>query len=244
MEKFKIIIEYNGKNYCGWQKQTGQSSVQGELEKAAFNIFSKNVDIVGAGRTDAGVHAVAQVAHFCVETDIPVGKIALAFNAHLPLDIAVKKAETVSVDFHARYSAKGKKYVYSIYNAGTRPAIFKDFTTFIPTKLNIKLMQEAAAAFLGTHDFAAFMAAGSSVKSTIRTINYISVVSNGDYIFIAVKGNGFLYNQVRIMAGTLIEAGKGKILPEDVSDIIKSKKRELAGPTAPPEGLILHEVMY
>ncbi len=112
MEKFKITIEYNGKNYCGWQKQINRQSIQGELEKAAFKIFSTDVEIIGAGRTDAGVHAANQVAHFCVDTTIPAEKIPLAFNAHLPADIAVKKAQAVSADFHARYSAKGKKYIY------------------------------------------------------------------------------------------------------------------------------------
>ena len=244
MEKFKITIEYRGKNYCGWQKQNGQLSIQGELEKAAKHVFSQDIEIIGAGRTDAGVHAEGQVAHFCVDTKIPIEKIALALNAYLPADIAVKKAELVPADFHARYSAKGKKYVYIIYNSGIRPALFKDFAAFIPVKLNADLMKEAASAFLGTHDFIGFASAGFSTKTTVRTINSLNIYASGDYIMLAVEGNGFLYNQVRIIAGTLIEVGKGKIPPENMEGIIKSKKRELAGPTAPAEGLFLNEVIY
>lgn len=244
MKKFKITIEYCGKNYCGWQKQNHQPSIQGELEKAAYKVFSQEVDITGAGRTDAGVHAIGQVAHFCVDTNIQEEKIAAAINAYLPDDIVVRNAKIAPEDFHARYSAKGKIYVYGIYNARTRSALFRDVCAFIPVKLNADLMKEAANAFLGTHDFAGFASTGFSAKTTIRTINNIDVVQLGNFIAIEVKGNGFLYNQVRIMAGTLIEVGKGKISPENMEDIIKSKKRELAGPTAPAEGLFLHEVLY
>lgn len=244
MEKIKITIEYRGKNYCGWQKQNGQESIQGELERAAHQVFSQGVDITGAGRTDAGVHAAGQVAHFCIDTNISIEKIAKAFNAYLPEDIAVKKAEIVSLDFHARYSAKGKKYIYTIYNSDVRSALFKDFATFVPIKLDADFMKEAAQAFAGTHDFIGFASAGFSAKTTVRTINSINVVPNGNFIMIIVEGNGFLYNQVRIMAGTLIQVGKGKIPPESIEDIIKSKNRELSGPTAPAEGLLLYNVIY
>lgn len=244
MARIKLTIEYAGGAYCGWQRQNGQMSVQQKIEEAGKKIFGKDISITGAGRTDTGVSALGQVAHFDIETNIPPQNIANALNAHLPRDISIRKSEEVGEDFHARYDAKKKTYVYTIYNSRIRNAVFAPISTQIGVHLNEEEMNRAAAYLIGEHDFCSFMAAGSDVKTTVRTIYEAKVERKGEYVVFTVCGSGFLYNQVRIMAGTLIEIGKGKIRAEEMQSIILAKSRFAAAPTAKAEGLMLKEIEY
>ncbi|QEK11201.1 tRNA pseudouridine(38-40) synthase TruA [Crassaminicella thermophila] len=244
MKNVKLTIEYDGTNFYGWQRQKYGRTVQEEIEKALKKIIKKEVKINGSGRTDAGVHALGQVANFEEEFSIPVEKIPVALNSVLPDDIAIKKAVEVSKDFHARYSAVGKKYIYKIYNGPLRSPLLRNYTYFVKDYLNKEDMKKATKFFIGEHDFKGFMASGSQVKDTVRTIYDLSIEEQDCIIRIEVKGNGFLYNMVRIIAGTLVDIGKGKINIEDLSEIIQSCKRERAGHTAPPQGLYLAEVYY
>lgn len=245
-QNYKIIVEYDGSNYSGWQlqKNTNQT-IQQKLENALTKINKKKVEITGAGRTDAGVHAVGQTANFFLDVNIPVNKIPFALNGELADDIICKKAEKVSVDFHSRYNARGKKYRYRILNSNFNSVFVRNFVYNVHKKLDLKLMQKAAKIFEGCHDFAALCSAGSSVESTVRTIYSLDVYAadNGE-IWIDVIGDGFLYNMIRILAGTLIETGhKKRTLPE-LKKILQSCNRINAGFTAPAQGLTLMEVFY
>ncbi|MEG1472959.1 MAG: tRNA pseudouridine(38-40) synthase TruA [Christensenella sp.] len=239
-----LIIEYDGTNYCGWQVQKNGVSVQQKLEEAVSRAVGVRTAVTGAGRTDAGVHALGMVAHFDAETDIPADKFFYVLNTFLPEDIRIKKSYEVSADFHARFCAKGKHYRYVIRNTRERGAIDRAFCMFVPEILDIERMREAAKSIEGTHDFAAFCASGTDIKGTVRTVYSVEVSVQGDYIYIDVRGSGFLYNMVRIIAGTLIGVGKGKLAAEAVSAAIEAKDRKLAGTTAQAQGLFLMEVYY
>jgi len=245
-QNYKIIVEYDGSNYSGWQIQKNTSeTIQQKLEKALKVINKDKVMVTGAGRTDAGVHAVGQTANFFLDVDIPADKVPLALNSELPDDIICKKAEKVNADFHSRYNARGKKYRYRILNSNFNSVFVRNFVYNVHKKLDLKLMQRAARTFEGSHDFAALCAAGSSVESTVRNIYSLELyaVDNGE-IWIDVIGNGFLYNMIRILAGTLIETGlKKRALPE-LKNILQSCDRNNAGFTAPAQGLTLMEVFY
>ncbi|RCW53970.1 MULTISPECIES: tRNA pseudouridine(38-40) synthase TruA [Halanaerobium] len=245
-QNYKIIIEYDGSNYSGWQIQKNTSqTIQQKLENALTKINKKRVRITGAGRTDAGVHAAGQTANFFLDVDIPPHKIPIALNSELPADIICKKAEKVEEDFHARYDARGKKYRYRILNSNFNSVFVRNFVYNVYKKLDIKIMQKAANVFVGSHDFAAFCAAGSSVESTVREIYSLDLYAadNGE-IWIDVMGNGFLYNMIRILAGTLIETGLGKRSLSEMKYILQSCDRNNAGFTAPAQGLTLLEVFY
>lgn len=244
MKNVKLTIEYDGTNFSGWQKQHNGRTVQEEIEKALAKIVKKEVKIYGSGRTDAGVHALNQVAHFHEQFTIPIEKLPIALNGLLPLDIGIKEAVEVDKDFHARYCAKGKKYVYKIYNAPLRSPLLRHYAYFVPYALNIREMKKAAQYFIGEHDFKGFMASGSSVQDTVRDIHALDILCKDHLIVIEVKGNGFLYNMVRIMAGTLVDVGKGKFAADGVPEMIASGERKKAGHTAPPQGLYLAEVYY
>ncbi len=243
MRNIKITIQYNGKNYCGWQKQNNSPGIQGTIEKAIFDITGEEVKITGSGRTDAGVHALGQVANFKTNSQIPASRIPNALNAKLPKDISIVDAEEVDEDFHSRYSAKKKRYRYQIYNRPYRSPIYADTSYPVKYDLDIDKMKKAAKLFIGTHDFKGFMSSGSSVVDTIRTIYDIEVSKSEDLIIIEIEGNGFLYNMVRIIAGTLVDIGRGRI-DTDLSTIIESKSRSMAGHTAPAHGLFLKKVDY
>ena len=243
MRNIKITIQYNGKNYCGWQKQNNSPGIQGTIEKAIFDITGEEVKITGSGRTDAGVHALGQVANFKTNSQIPASRIPNALNAKLPKDISIVDAEEVDEDFHSRYSAKKKRYRYQIYNSPYRSPIYADTSYPVKYDLDIDKMKKEAKLFIGTHDFKGFMSSGSSVVDTIRTIYDIGVSKSEDLIIIEIEGNGFLYNMVRIIAGTLVDIGRGKI-DTDLSTIIESKSRSMAGHTAPAHGLFLKKVDY
>lgn len=244
MRNIKLILEYDGTRYCGWQKQKNGLSIQEVLQRSVENIVGHEIKIIGSSRTDAGVHAKGMVANFHTSSNIPIEKFAAAINSKLPHDIAVIDAKEVAETFHSRYDSKGKRYSYLIFNRKTRSPLYRNYAAQIPVHLDIQKMNEAASFILGTHDFSAFKASKSSVKNNIRTVKSIEVIKNGDIIKIQVEADGFLYNMVRIIAGTLIEVGMGKILPHDVKYIIESRDRKLAGKTAPPQGLYLECVYY
>jgi tRNA pseudouridine38-40 synthase len=245
-QNYKIIIEYDGTNYSGWQIQKNtRETIQQKLEDALTKINKQKVKVIGAGRTDAGVHAAGQTANFFLDVDIPAEKIPLALNSELPADIICKKAEKVSADFHSRYDARGKKYRYRILNSNFNSVFVRNFVYNVHKKLDVKLMQTAAKIFEGCHDFAAFCAAGSSVGSTVRNIYSLNLYAadNGE-IWIDVIGNGFLYNMIRILAGTLIETGLKKRTLFELKNVLESCDRNNAGFTAPAQGLTLIEVFY
>lgn len=244
MKNVKLTIAYDGTNYSGWQFQINARTVQEEIQKALKIIMKKDIKINGSGRTDAGVHALEQVANFKADFTIPVDRIPVAMNGLLPPDIAIKKAEDVDMNFHARYSSKGKRYIYKIYNAKVRNPLYRNYSYFVNREIDINKIKEASKYFLGEHDFKAFMTKGSSIKTTVRTIYSINVYKRDDFIVIDYKGNGFLYNMVRIITGTLLDVNFGKINMEDLEDIIRLKDRNKAGHTVPAEGLYLAEVYY
>ncbi len=244
MPNIKLTIQYEGTNYIGWQKQLKGDSIQGEIEKAIKNITGEEVNLIASGRTDSGVHALGQVANFLTNSSIPPDKFKYALNTKLPEDISIIESEEVPCDFHARYDAIGKRYMYLIYNNPIRNPIYRRFVYHIPYPLDYENMKEGVKYLIGTHDFAAFMASNSSVENTIRTINNAYLSRKNELILFRIEGNGFLYNMVRIIVGTLIEIGRGKLKPYDISHIIESKNRKLAGPTASSQGLFLERVYY
>jgi len=245
MRNIKLVIEYDGKEFNGWQKQPNKLNIQGEIERAIKQITGEEVDLTASGRTDAGVHALGQVANFKTNSNIPIEKIPIALNSNLKKSILIKSAEEVEERFHSRLNCKRKTYRYIINNSKYGTAIYRNLETHIPMKLDIQKMQEAVKYFEGEHDFKAFKASGTSGKSSVRTIYKAEVINAGnEKIYIELTGNGFLYNMVRIIAGTLVEVGLGKIEPNEIKTIIESKKRENAGKTLPPQGLYLVKVEY
>jgi tRNA pseudouridine38-40 synthase len=232
-------------NLIGWQKQPNKLNIQGEIERAIFELTGETTDLTASGRTDAGVHAIGQVANFKIESErIPIEKFAIALNSKLKTSIRILSAEEVPERFHSRYSVHSKTYRYVINNSPYGSAIYRDFEYHFPVKLDVEKMQEAVKFFVGEHDFKAFKASGTSSKSSVRIIYDAKVIQDGDRIKIELTGNGFLYNMVRIIAGTLVEVGEGKIQPEDISKIIEQKDRSKAGRTLPPNGLFLVNVNY
>ena len=207
MRNIKIIIEYYGKGFNGWQKQAGKLNIQGEIEKAIEEVTGEKVELHASGRTDAGVHSFGQTANFKIENQIPIEKIPLALNSKLKKSIMIKSAEEVPQNFHARYSCKGKKYCYIINNSICGSAIFRDLEYHFPIKLDIEKMKQASKYFIGEHDFKAFKASGTSSKSSVRTIYNIEIKNQNERIIIEYIGNGFLYNMVRILTGTLLDVG-------------------------------------
>ena len=248
--KILLKIRFVGTNYAGYQVQNNAPTVQGELCRAAEQLFGGRCDVTGCSRTDSGVHAnvfcaaVTEHGKQSLETTVPTDKIPRAMNAFLPPDIAVISAEEVEDSFHPRYDVKSKEYVYFIQNGGERNPFMADRCLFYPKRLDVERMNEAAQMFVGEHDFATYMAAGSKVESTVRTVYSASVVRDGDVVKFAVRGNGFLYNMVRIMTGTLLAVGEGKISPEEIPQITDSLDRKRAGSTAPACGLYLNDVKY
>ncbi len=228
----------------GWQKQPNKLNIQGTIEKAIEEITGEQVELNASGRTDAGVHALAQVANFKTNSKLPIEKIPLAINSKLKKSIIIKEAEEVDERFHSRLTCKQKTYRYVINNTHNGTAIYRNFECHIPTKLDIDKMKQAVKYFIGEHDFKAFKASGTSSKSSVRTIYDAKVYNDNDRIFIELTGNGFLYNMVRIISGTLVDVGLGKIKPEEIENIINIGKRENAGKTLPAHGLYLVKVDY
>ena len=245
MRNIKLTIEYDGKDFNGWQKQKEKLNIQGTIEKAIEEIVGEEVELMASGRTDRGVHALGQVANFKTNSKLPIDKFPIALNSKLKQSIRIKSAEEVAEGFHSRLSCKRKTYRYVINNSRYGTSIYRNIETHIPIKLDVKRMQEAVKYFQGEHDFKAFKASGTSSKSSVRTIYEANVIEMPDErIYIELTGNGFLYNMVRIIAGTLVDVGLGKLQPCDIPSIIESKKRELAGKTLQPQGLVLLNVEY
>jgi len=244
MKNIKIIIEYDGSNYCGWQKQINGPSIQEEIEKSLYKITNENIIINGSGRTDAKVHAYGQVASFKTNSSIPPEDFYKVINQKLPEDIRCISSTLASDEFHARYNSIGKHYRYIILNRKVRPTFDRNYVEYIRKELDVTLMEKAIKKFEGIHDFEGFMSTGSKIKDTTREIYKADIIKKEDKIIIDISGNGFLYNMVRIIVGLLIEVGLGKIKVKDVEAIIASKQRKKAGKTAKACGLYLVEVFY
>lgn len=270
MAAFKLTLAYDGAEFSGWQAQPGRRTVQGELERAWLEITGEAVRLNAAGRTDAGVHAAGQVASVESATNIPPESLVHALNSKLPDDAAVQLVERVADGFHATHDAKFKRYRYTIYNDTRRPVFARKYAWHIPTPLDVAAMQSGGDHMMGTHDFACFQSVGSERESTVRTIFAVTVapgpargsnrLSNtlrpnapdaypraepgAELVTIDVEGDGFLYNMVRTIAGTLVEVGRGKRPPEWVAEVIASKDRCTAGQTAPAHGLCMQWVAY
>lgn len=228
----------------GWQKQPTKLNIQGEIERAIEIITGEQVDLTASGRTDAGVHALAQVANFKTNSTLPIEKFAVAINSKLKKSIRIQKAEEAEERFHSRYNCKQKTYRYIINNGEQGSAIYRNLEYYVPVKLNVKEMKKAIKYFEGEHDFKGFKASGTSSKSSVRTIYKTNIIEDGERIKIELTGNGFLYNMVRIISGTLVDVGLGKIKPEEITSIIESKDRTKAGKTLPPYALYLVKVEY
>lgn len=239
-----IRVAYDGTAYSGWQIQPNAVTIEGKLYEALNDLFGKEIELTGASRTDAGVHALGNVAVFDVDTRMPAEKISYALNARLPEDIRVCQSKAVPPDFHPRHTDCVKTYEYSILNDTFLDPKKRLYSHFCYGNIDVESMKKAAEYFIGEHDFSAFCASGSQVADKVRTIYDLKVLRDGRDIIIRVTGSGFLYNMVRIIAGTLIKVGQGDIQPEHIKGIIASKDRQLAGPTAPARGLTLVEIVY
>jgi tRNA pseudouridine38-40 synthase len=244
MRNILITLEYDGTNYHGWQRQKNAVGIQEVVETAIEKVTGEAVTLIASGRTDAGVHAFDQKANFKTDSCLPADKFSPALNGILPADIRVIDSRQVDMSFHARYSATGKKYRYRIYNGPNRPAIYRNYCVFIPIRLDVDAMFQGALLLKGRHDFSSFCGSGSCVKSRIRTIKTIELIRERNMIDLVVEADGFLYNMVRIIAGTLVQVGKGKLEPSAVKEILDGRDRRLAGPTLPPHGLFLEKVYY
>lgn len=239
-----LKISYIGTNYHGWQVQPNGITIQETLQKALMTLYGHQVGITGCSRTDAGVHANEFYCHYDVEKIIPEKGIVSALNVALPDDISVIEASYIEDTFHARYSAKGKTYVYRIYNCDIRNPFEVNRSLQISRKLNVDKMNEFAKKLVGTYDFIGFSSSGRTVDDTVRTISECSVKRDGDIVTLSVTADGFLYNMVRIIVGTAIAVSDGKIDPQRTKELILSKDRNLAGATAPAHGLYLNKVIY
>jgi tRNA pseudouridine38-40 synthase len=244
MRNILLTIAYLGTRYCGWQVQPNAVSVSSELIDAIAVLTGEHVKLYGSGRTDAGVHAYGQTANFHTNATIPTDKFAYALNAHLPDDIVVVHAAEVPEEFHARYDAVGKLYEYKVHYAPFPSPFLTDRAWNVRKELDLNAMESACAVLIGEHDFAALMASGSFVKDTVRTLYDLHFDINGEMITFYAKGNGFLYNMVRIIVGSLIQIGTGKLSSADLKEALQSADRTKAGITAPAQGLYLKEVYY
>ena len=257
MRNIRLQIEYDGSRYLGWQKQARRPTIQEVIEKALGKILQEKVFLIGSGRTDSGVHALAQTANFKTNSNISTNKLLRALNGVLPDDIVITGAKEVSSDFHSRYSAKSKTYRYSILNRQYPSALLRGKVYFCSYRLDFKLMQKEAKVLLGKHDFSSFCASASNAKDAIRVIKRISVkklplhlapytfdLNRFFLIVINIEADGFLYNMVRNIAGTLIDIGRGRLPAGSMKKILSSRNRKLAGPTAPACGLCLVKVKY
>lgn len=244
MKRIKLTIAYDGTNYCGWQIQPNGITIEEVINKALTKLTGEDIQVIGASRTDSGVHAMGNVAVFDTETTIPAEKIAMALNQRLPEDIVIVRSEEVASDFHPRYCDCSKTYEYHIINTRI-PIPTKRLTNyFVSYVLDIEKMRQAASYLVGEHDFVSFCNIRTDVENTVRTITALEILTEGNEITIRITGNGFLYNMVRIIVGTLIRVGRGFYEPEKVKEILEAKDRKAAGVTAPANGLMLMEIQY
>jgi tRNA pseudouridine38-40 synthase len=242
--RLRLTVEYDGTDFAGWQRQANGATIQQELERAIARMTGVVTAVRGAGRTDAGVHALGQVAHFDTDSTIPLIGFRRGLNALLPRAIAVVALDEAAADFDARFSARGKLYRYEIWNADSRSPLRDRFVWHLRQPLDRARMRQAAASLVGRHDFLAFRAADCERATTVRTVTRLDVLDEGARIAIEIEANAFLKNMVRIVTGTLVAVGRGRISPERVAEILAARDRQHAGPTAPPQGLVLVHVDY
>lgn len=242
--RVKLVVAYEGTNYCGWQIQPNGITIEQVLNETLSSLLGEEITVTGASRTDAGVHSLGNVAVFETHTKMPAEKISFALNQRLPEDIVVQESCQVPEDFHPRFSKSRKTYEYRILNCRFRQPLERRTSYFYHYPLDVSAMQKAAAYLVGEHDFTSFASVHAQTNTYVRTIYALDVVREGDMICIRVQGNGFLYNMVRIIAGTLIQVGAGIKKPEDMESILAGKDRELAGPTAPAHGLTMIGLEY
>lgn len=244
MRNLRLRLAYNGAAYHGWQIQANAVTVQGVIENTVEKIFGSHLTVYGCSRTDSGVHANEYYCNFRTDRMIPCQSVVKALNGNLPSDIAVLDCCEAELDFHSRFNCKSKRYVYRIWNSEIKNPFCTHTAYHYKYRLDEKLLDEASKSFIGTYDFKAFCSAGSSVDDTVRTVMDASVTREGDMVLFSVEADGFLYNMVRIMAGTLINVNEKKIKKDDIVNIIESKNRVNAGVTAPAHGLFLDKVYY
>ena len=244
MKRIKLTVAYDGTNYCGWQIQKNGITVEEVLNKTLSKFFGEEIVVIGASRTDSGVHAMGNVAVFDANVTMPPEKISYAINNLLPEDIRIQKSEEVALDFHPRYCDTRKTYEYRIYNAQFPNPMVRLYSHFVYYHLDEEKMQRAADYLVGEHDFKSFCTPKNDVENTVRTIYYIKVIREGNMVRIRINGNGFLYNMVRIIVGSLMKVGMGMIPPEEVKNILEAKDRTKAGHKAAACGLTLVEVVY
>lgn len=243
-KNYKFIICYDGGRYYGWEHQPDKDTIQGKLEMVLSRMCGKDIEVIGAGRTDAGVHARAMTANAHMETNLSVEEIQQYMNRYLPDDISVRDVREASENFHARYKAVGKTYRYTCYYGVDKPVFDRKYLLVLEKQPDIEAMRQAAKLLTGKHDYKSFCGNPRMKKSTVRVVDSIDITTRRGYIYFTFHGNGFLQNMVRIMVGTLLDVGKGKKKPEDMTDILHGLDRQLAGPTAPPQGLCLLKVDY
>ena len=244
MRNIKLIIEYDGTQYAGWQIQKNALAIQEVIEGSIEKLTGEKVELIGASRTDAGVHAIGYTANFKTESSIPSGKFTEALNTKLPRDIVILSSEEVALNFHSRYDSKGKNYCYTVINRKQPIAIGRNYCYHMKFSLNVDSMKDACKYFLGTKDFSALKNMGSPTQTSIRTITNLKIDHQGDIIKIYCTADGFLYNMMRIITGVLLQVGTGRFRPEEVEAIILSKDRKRAGKSVPASGLCLIEVFY
>ena len=244
MRRIKLVLEYCGTRYHGWQVQPNALSVQECIERPLTQMTNAPVRLHAAGRTDAGVHALGQVVHFDTTSAMPLPALQRGLNSLLPDDIAVLQVTEVPMDFHARYAARQKTYAYVVHNHPVRSAFAAPYTWYVPQPLDVSAMRTAAQVLVGRHDFSAFRAASCAARSPVRCVSRVAVKRRAARVFFVLCADGFLQHMVRNIVGTLVDIGRGKIPAEAMAAILQSRQRQLAGPTAPPQGLFLVRVRY
>lgn len=244
MKRVKLTVAYDGTKYCGWQIQPNGITVEEVLNRKLSGMTGEEIVVIGASRTDSGVHARGNVAVFDTESPIPAERMAYALNRRLPEDIVIVKSEEVPLDWHPRYCDCEKTYEYHIWNSEVPDPTKRHTTYHVSYKLDIEKMRQAAQYLIGEHDFVSFCSIHRNVKTTVRTIYQLDIEKHHEDLTIRIRGNGFLYNMVRIIVGTLLRVGRGYYTPEQVKEILEAKNREAAGVTAPPQGLMLMEINY
>lgn len=244
MRNFKLVLLYDGTRYHGWERKQGLDTIQGRLENVLSKLCDAPIEVIGAGRTDAGVHAKGMVASAQMETNLSEMELLRAINAHLPADIALREIKEASPRFHARYRAVGKTYCYACYDGVLKPVFDRKFVTVLDASPDLEAMRQAAAYLVGQHDFKSFCGNPKMKKSTVRTVDRIDIVRKGSRLTFTVHGDGFLQHMVRILVGTLLEVGWGKRSPESMKALLEARSRREAGFTAPAQGLCLMNVDY
>lgn len=239
MRRIMLIVAYDGTNYHGWQLQPAVTTIEGVLNDVLSMLFKEEIRVIGASRTDTGVHALGNIAVFDTAARMPAERVAYALNQRLPDDIRIQSSSEVPLDFHPRHQKSKKTYEYKIFNSEFPMPVYRLYSHFTYAKLDVEKMRQTAEYLIGEHDFKSFCSVSAVVETTVRTIYDIKVEKTGDMITINITGSGFLYNMVRIIAGTLMEAGRGRLKPEEMKDILQALDRTKAGPTAPACGLTL-----